>query len=346
MPAPDLLSLVLEVEALAKPPAERPLPTWWGRAAMSLLLDTVRASNPRLAESLHEENQPRPFTCSTLGAAAARERPGWGAPLRRGVEAGKLYRLRITALHKELAASLLEASANGPLSVGKTIELDYLPFRIGAVHTGGEAGGVAGEGSGPLREASGPLREVSGPLKEASGPLKEASGPLKEASGTPWAAQTTFQELSAPYLLGMQPAPRRLKLLLASPTTFKGSGREFPFPLPELVFNSLVEKWNTWAPVAFPPEARRYAAECLAASRYRLWTLPVHTQPQARHIGAMGELTCVTMNYDRYWMSVIAVLAEFARFAGVGAVTSMGMGQCRRLAELDLPGEVKDERVS
>lgn len=41
------------------------------------------------------------------------------------------------------------------------------------------------------------------------------------------------------------------------------------------------------------------------------------------------------VNHDRYWLSVINLLADFALFAGVGAGTSMGLGQCRRIADVE-----------
>jgi CRISPR-associated endoribonuclease Cas6 len=43
----------------------------------------------------------------------------------------------------------------------------------------------------------------------------------------------------------------------------------------------------------------------------------------------VGDVTYTSINYDRYWMSVMAVLARFALFSGVGASTTMGLGQAR-----------------
>jgi CRISPR-associated endoribonuclease Cas6 len=105
-----------------------------------------------------------------------------------------------------------------------------------------------------------------------------------------------------------------------------------PIPLPELVFGSLLEKWNTFAPIAFPPETRRYAAECLAVSRYKLESRSVGVKGQALRMGGIGRVTYTTLNYDRYWMSLVQVLAEFALFASVGAGTTMGLGQGRKEA--------------
>jgi CRISPR-associated endoribonuclease Cas6 len=147
-----------------------------------------------------------------------------------------------------------------------------------------------------------------------------------------WAFATTYSELSSPLLLARDTAPRRLSLELASPTAFKQAGKHVPLPLPDLAFGSLLERWNAFAPVAFPPELRRYAAECLAISRYKLASRAVPIKDGGLRVGAVGQVTYTTINYDRYWMSLVGVLAAFALFAGVGAGTSQGMGQCRQAA--------------
>jgi CRISPR-associated endoribonuclease Cas6 len=146
-----------------------------------------------------------------------------------------------------------------------------------------------------------------------------------------WAAQTTFEELSAPWLLARQEPAQRVSLLFASPTTFHSGGRSVPLPLPELVFGSLLERWNAFAPVALPEETRRYAAECLAVSRYDLETRSLPFKEGAVKIGMVGQVTFAATHYDRYWLSLINLLAEFALFAGVGAGVTMGMGQTRCL---------------
>jgi CRISPR-associated endoribonuclease Cas6 len=149
---------------------------------------------------------------------------------------------------------------------------------------------------------------------------------------SPWSGTSSFQELSAPFLLAKQAAPRRLTLQFTAPTTFKSGGRHIPIPLPGLVFGSLLDKWNAFAPVTFPPEARRFAEECLAVSKYRLSSRRVPVKSGGLRMGAVGEITYTSINYDRYWMSVMAVLAAYAIYSGVGAGATMGLGQCREIA--------------
>jgi CRISPR-associated endoribonuclease Cas6 len=201
------------------------------------------------------------------------------------------YMLRLTALTHPIATVLKAATQNGRLSLGNELELDYLPFEITALD-----------------------------------PAPAASSPA-----SPWAGEDSYQELGAILLLAKENAPRRLSLSFTSPTTFKSGGMHVPVPLPELVFGSLLDRWNAFAPITFPEETKRYAAECLAIGRYKLSSRAVPMKKGGLRVGGVGEISYTSLNYDRYWMSVIGTLAEFARYSGVGAGTSMGLGQCRRI---------------
>lgn len=203
----------------------------------------------------------------------------------------QVYRLRLTAIEVETAAILQQAAQGGRLAVGSVIELDYLPFRV-LPHPASEGEGICG-------------------------------------GQNPWEAQTSFQELSEPYLLAKETPLRRITLQFTSPTTFKSGGKHVPIPLPELVFGSLLERWNAYAPIAFPEEVKRFAAECLAVARYKLASRAAPLSASNLRVGAVGEVSYISLNYDRYWMSLIATLAKFALFSGVGAGTSQGLGQCR-----------------
>jgi CRISPR-associated endoribonuclease Cas6 len=149
----------------------------------------------------------------------------------------------------------------------------------------------------------------------------------------PWAAAARYQDLFNAHLLPSRPPARRVSLHLASPTAFHSAGRTLPLPLPELVFGNLLERWNSFAPVALPDELRRYAAECLHISRFSLRSLGVPLKEGGLRIGAEGRVTYTSSHYDRYWMSLIAALSDFAQFSGVGAGVSFGLGQCRRVVD-------------
>ncbi len=145
----------------------------------------------------------------------------------------------------------------------------------------------------------------------------------------PWAGSTNYQSLSAPWLLARKSPSRRVRLRFASPTTFRSGGMNLPFPLPELVFGSLLERWNMFAPIELPAEARRFAAECIAVSRYELCSRSVRLKGRGLRMGAVGWVEYIALNPDRYWLSLVALLSEYALYAGAGSGTPMGLGQTR-----------------
>ncbi len=149
----------------------------------------------------------------------------------------------------------------------------------------------------------------------------------------PWAGRTSYEELASRRLLPGGQLPARVELEFVSPTAFRSGGRTLPLPLPDLVFGSLVEKWNSFSPVAVSEEVRRFAAECLAISRYRLSTQAVTGKGESVQIGFVGRCRYAILNRDRYWMSLIHLLADYAFYAGVGYQTTVGMGQVRRVGE-------------
>jgi CRISPR-associated endoribonuclease Cas6 len=97
-----------------------------------------------------------------------------------------------------------------------------------------------------------------------------------------------------------------------------------------LTFGSLQARWEAFSPVGMPKEVRRYAEECLAISRYNLSSRSVHMKNGAVRKGAVGWIEYYALNPDRYWLALVNLLADFALYSGVGAGTSMGLGQVRR----------------
>jgi CRISPR-associated endoribonuclease Cas6 len=290
----DLLSLVLTLKLLEAGDDDIPAPRWWGRAAQAVLLETVQKVDPVLAGALHDPQ-------------AGAETPGGqvyrpytvsnlvGRFSRQGPRTDERYGLRLSAMQGKLAEVLLAAAApSGQLSAGERLKLAGHTFEITTTSWG----------------ESTPGGEIDGPLSA-------------------WAGATGYRQISSALLLSKEQAPRRITLDFASPTTFKSGGMHLPVPLPGLVFGSLLEKWNAFAPLAFPVEARRYAEECLALGRYHLRSRAVQMKGRGVRIGGVGRATYVSVNYDRYWMSVIGVLAAFAAYSGVGAGTTMGLGQTR-----------------
>jgi CRISPR-associated endoribonuclease Cas6 len=205
------------------------------------------------------------------------------------------YVLRFTALNSGVAKIISEATQPaGMLAPGATIELDRLEFQI--------------------------EKAVCDHAEQLQ------------------AGTSSYQELMSKSLLASQPPAKEIGFQFNSPTYFSSDktesarNKQYPFPLPELIFGNLLDRWNDFGLLAFPPELRRYAAECLLIKRFDLKSrrIPVVGGIQ---VGMVGRVFFVTSNYDRYWMSLLHVLAEYAFYSGVGAKTALGLGQAQKVEE-------------
>jgi len=285
----DLLSLTLTLKPIKLPATPEEMPTWWGRAAHALLLNLVRQVDDNLAASLHLAPGPDDENAS-----------------------GSHNQVRPFT-----ASTLIGRFPHHMLSLEEQYTLRLTAFRADLVEIL-----TTQASSGPL--SPGATIELDYlPFTILSTSQSQIQNRKSQID------LTSYQELSAPYLLGKIPAPRRISLQLTSPTTFKSAGKHLPVPLPGLVFGSLLERWNAYAPINFPVEVKRYAEECLAISQYELETRPVPQKSRGLRVGAVGRVSYTAINYDRYWMSLIATLAEFSLYSGLGAGTTQGLGQCR-----------------
>jgi CRISPR-associated endoribonuclease Cas6 len=167
--------------------------------------------------------------------------------------------------------------------------------------------------------------------------IEAAQAGDKPGQGHPFARLTHYEDLSAPWLLGRETPARFVWMQFVSPTMFKMKGRHLPIPLPDYLFGNLLDRWNAYAPVAFPDEAQRYARECLALSSYELRSRGVMLKEGGLRMGAIGRARYVSTSFDRYWMSLIQLLAEYAFFASAGVGTGMGLGQCHKIPAERLP---------
>lgn len=150
----------------------------------------------------------------------------------------------------------------------------------------------------------------------------------------PWAGTTTFATLMQQHTLPDVLAPS-VTLRFVSPTAFHANDLFVPLPLPRLVFEGLLRRWNSTAPATLPIELSRFAEECVAISRHELRSERVSfgdDPPQGAFPGFLGTASYAFRIKDRYWMGLIHLLGAFAFYAGVGLRTTMGLGQARKLA--------------
>jgi len=144
----------------------------------------------------------------------------------------------------------------------------------------------------------------------------------------PWAGQSSYADLLQRHTLSTERPDRRISLRFASPTTFRRDKSHLPVPLPDLIVQGWLARWNAYSGVSLPDEVYRYALECLAMSRYNLHTEVVRFG-QATLIGCTGTCSYYALNADPYWLRLIHALAAYSFFCGTGHKTTQGLGQTR-----------------
>lgn len=269
-----LTSTVLTLQ----PTAAVTIPTDQGRAVHAWFLDQVRRHDPALAQAIHDDKGPKPFTCSSLyGVKPSKD----GATLRLAPDQPAW--IRFTTLRSALSTLLLERILP---NLPPAMSLGDATLRVDSVATDREQHA--------------------------------------------WAGQASYAGLLQEFTLSTRPPDRRVRMRLASPTTFKRSEQHLPVPLPELMVQSWLDRWNAFAEVALPAELTRYAAECLAISYYDLQTEVVHFG-QATLIGCTGQVSYHALNPDPYWLRLVHTLAAYSFYCGTGHKTTQGLGQTRKL---------------
>ncbi len=148
-----------------------------------------------------------------------------------------------------------------------------------------------------------------------------------------WAGTTTYQDLSRKFLLSTAKHPRHIALKFFSPTTFRRKGKFLPLPLPDLVFGSLLDRWQLFAHIALHPDVRRFADEMVMVKNFNIRSR-AKPYKQRAFIGFTGEVSFQVMNQDHYWISVLSMLAEFSFYSGIGYRTSVGFGQVKKLGNV------------
>lgn len=128
-------------------------------------------------------------------------------------------------------------------------------------------------------------------------------------------------------LAAVQPSPT-WTLQFLTPTAVVSQGVQMPFPAPAALFGSLLLKWNAlahetlWLDTNLLDEFGR----AIALSAFEGRTRPVRLV-KTTLIGFVGEATFRVLTKDDAFRQTVATLMNFARFAGIGMKTTIGMGQ-------------------
>jgi CRISPR-associated endoribonuclease Cas6 len=125
-----------------------------------------------------------------------------------------------------------------------------------------------------------------------------------------------------------EPEPTfQFDLSFLTPTAFSQNRLYLPLPVPALMFQSWLERWNHFAPVYLGGEELiGYLGGAIALSRHRIQTrsFQVHS---SRISGYMGDVTLKALSrVDPLLANVAHLLVQYATFSGTGTKTRLGMG--------------------
>ncbi|WP_337868596.1 CRISPR-associated endoribonuclease Cas6 [Meiothermus sp.] len=138
----------------------------------------------------------------------------------------------------------------------------------------------------------------------------------------PWAGVSTYPKLF------QGQATASLGLQFASPTFFRRKGHSYPLPEPRLVFDSLTQRWNAFAPVKVPLEVQE-AWERLLVGQFQGRTHHIVPNQDERGVGFVGRVVYYLPKASPTEAQWLQALGRFAFYAGVGAKTSLGFGRVR-----------------
>ena len=126
--------------------------------------------------------------------------------------------------------------------------------------------------------------------------------------------------------------PSTIRMEFRSPTAFKKTGGSFmPLPLPELVFGSLLDRWNLFSPLKMPEHLYDAILEHVSVKSHHIQTHNVLLKGKIQDAipGFMGQVTYHLGKMAAQERQCLHALAGFALYSGVGVKTTMGMGQVR-----------------
>ena len=115
-----------------------------------------------------------------------------------------------------------------------------------------------------------------------------------------------------------------------TPTTFHRGNKDYPFPLPELIFGSLSRKWqDTSMPMNIDPDMMREISWNVKPLKWHGHSIRGYIAKNQGITGFVGSYTYSLEEIQRDLRCIFLILAQYAEFAGVGRLTAQGFGRTR-----------------
>lgn len=160
-----------------------------------------------------------------------------------------------------------------------------------------------------------------------------------------WAGRATYNGLIQQYQ--NERVEKYIKLKIITPTSFHSKGHNMPFPLPLLVFQSLIMRWEALSGVPLPEDLLAFVEHFVMLSRYKGETEILTFKAKSKQVGFIGtvEFTIGTQNAKfkhkdpetharlkaryREYARILNMLTAFAFWGGAGIKTTSGMGMLK-----------------
>jgi len=142
-------------------------------------------------------------------------------------------------------------------------------------------------------------------------------------STQPWANAISYAQLYEQ----SSDSNRQIDFSFCTPTASRQSQYDCALPTRELVFNSLIKRWNQYSGI----ELSKTLVEPIFPSYFDIRT-EIVADSRSKFIGCVGAMNFRIMgDVEPLVIKQINALADFALYSGVGRKTPMGMGMVRRL---------------
>lgn len=149
----------------------------------------------------------------------------------------------------------------------------------------------------------------------------------------PWAGQISYEQLITEAMSRAASLDGRWMLEFATPLTFRQRGKNQPLPTADLVFGSLLERWNRLAPMPLPETLRATVDEQVAVSKVELRSVAMPTKGGALQVGVVGRCGYTLTGRDRSQVGALDLLSRFAFYSSIGAGVTRGFGLSRPLEQ-------------
>ncbi len=123
---------------------------------------------------------------------------------------------------------------------------------------------------------------------------------------------------------------KNITLNFLTPTSFKKGKYDFLLPIPEMIFKSLIMKWNNFSTFKVNlTEMLDFIKRHIYIVGYSLNTVKIEMSSLKKITGFKGKLFLMNTyhNNDKKFVKYIDMLLQFSNFAGVGRKATMGFGK-------------------